>query len=270
MKHMAYVRCRADCTIRYAVRASVQHVWKYLYIHLSWKPYHQGKEKTFLAKCKEIRQISEDIGGERITVKEFLEAAAATIGRKVGMPNDEEDGEEEDEEDDLGPPLIPEPRQPPVEARYAGPSLERYRLERVVLQFDDIQDCPPPEFVAEQLRELEANLAEREATAPHTNLDPQCTYCQTNRATRIVVPCGHWAGQIMPRVQKRAVGARKYKDFSSQQLEKAVEAVKSGLSLRKAQEKFGVPRCSINRAITGKHSGKVGRPFVLSETDQNI
>ncbi|XP_039300106.1 uncharacterized protein LOC120355598 [Nilaparvata lugens] len=152
------------------------------------------KKKTFLAKCKEIRQISEDIGGERITVKEFLGAAAATIGRKVGMPNDEEDGEEEDEEDDLGPPLIPEPRQPPVEARYAGPGLERYRLERVILQFDGIQDCPPPEFVAEQLRELEADLAEREATAPHTNLGPQCTYCQTNRATRIVVPCGHWAG----------------------------------------------------------------------------
>lgn len=72
----------------------------------------------------------------------------------------------------------------------------------------------------------------------------------------------------MVRNQKRAVGARKYKDFSQQQLEKAVEAVKSGMSLRKAQDKFGVPRCSINRKIKGKHSGKVGRPYVLSDMDQ--
>jgi hypothetical protein len=80
----------------------------------------------------------------------------------------------------------------------------------------------------------------------------------------------HVSGQIMVRDQKRAIGARKYKDFSPQQLEKAVEAVKSGMSLRKAQDKFGVPRCSINRAITGKHTGKVGRPYVLSEIDQNV
>ncbi|XP_039285628.1 uncharacterized protein LOC120351695 isoform X2 [Nilaparvata lugens] len=44
MKHnMANVRCRADCTIRYAVRASVRHVWKYLYIHLSPDPLLEAK-----------------------------------------------------------------------------------------------------------------------------------------------------------------------------------------------------------------------------------
>lgn len=79
----------------------------------------------------------------------------------------------------------------------------------------------------------------------------------------------HVSGQIMVRNQTRAIGARKYKDFSPEQLEKAVEAVKLGMSLRKAEEKFGVPRCSINRKIKGKHLGKVGRPYVLSEVDQN-
>lgn len=49
-----------------------------------------------------------------------------------------------------------------------------------------------------------------------------------------------------------------------------MEVVHADLSLRKAKEQFGIPRCSINRAITGKNSGKVGRPFVLNETDQNI
>lgn len=67
----------------------------------------------------------------------------------------------------------------------------------------------------------------------------------------------------MMRNQTRAVGARKYRDFLSEQLEKAVEAVKSGVSLRKAEEKFGIQRCFINRAVRGKNRGKAGRPFVF-------
>lgn len=73
----------------------------------------------------------------------------------------------------------------------------------------------------------------------------------------------------MVRTQKKVLGSRKYRNFSNDQLIKAVEAVRSGLSLRKAEEQFGVPRCSINRAINGKNTGKVGRPFVLNENDQN-
>ncbi|XP_072392346.1 uncharacterized protein [Diabrotica undecimpunctata] len=73
----------------------------------------------------------------------------------------------------------------------------------------------------------------------------------------------------MVRTQKRILGSRKYRNFSEEQLHKAVEAVRSGISLRKAENKFGIPRCSINRAINGKNTGKVGRPFVLNEVDQN-
>lgn len=76
-------------------------------------------------------------------------------------------------------------------------------------------------------------------------------------------------GLVMVRNQTRAVGSRKYRDFSSEQFEKAVEAVKSGISLRKAEEQFGIPRCSLNRAVRGENRGKAGRPFVLNEVDQN-
>ncbi|KAG5870016.1 hypothetical protein JTB14_008993 [Gonioctena quinquepunctata] len=47
----------------------------------------------------------------------------------------------------------------------------------------------------------------------------------------------------------KVLGSRKYRNFSNEQLVKAVEAVRSGLSLRKAEKQFGIPRCSINRAI---------------------
>lgn len=73
----------------------------------------------------------------------------------------------------------------------------------------------------------------------------------------------------MPRNPKRHPGARKYKDYSKESLQKAIEAVNSGKStLRKAAEEFGISRATISRRINGENAGKVGRPCVLLEEDE--
>lgn len=73
----------------------------------------------------------------------------------------------------------------------------------------------------------------------------------------------------MPRIYRRPVGARKYKDFSDEQLASAVKAVKDdGLSLRKAAEQYGISRCALTAAVKGKPN-KVGRPCILSPLEEN-
>lgn len=68
----------------------------------------------------------------------------------------------------------------------------------------------------------------------------------------------------MPRAFKRTVGSRKYKDYSNESLQKAVEAVKNGTSLRQASLESGPSRATIKKIL----DGKVGKPFVLSEEEQ--
>ncbi|KAG5896503.1 hypothetical protein JTB14_020477 [Gonioctena quinquepunctata] len=74
----------------------------------------------------------------------------------------------------------------------------------------------------------------------------------------------------MVRNPKKVLGSRKYRNFSNEQLVKAVETVRSGLSLRKAEEQFGLPRCSINRAIRGKNTGKRERDRKQTNKKLNV
>ncbi|KAJ4446186.1 hypothetical protein ANN_12879 [Periplaneta americana] len=53
-------------------------------------------------------------------------------------------------------------------------------------------------------------------------------------------------------------------------LVKAVADVKAGLSYRKAAEKYGISKSTIERYTKGRHTGKFGRPYVLHEEDENI
>ena len=66
---------------------------------------------------------------------------------------------------------------------------------------------------------------------------------------------------------QRCPGARKYKDYSEGSLEKAVEAVRKGLSCRKAAIEFGIARATLNRAVSGPIN-KPGRPYVLPVEEQ--
>ena len=64
----------------------------------------------------------------------------------------------------------------------------------------------------------------------------------------------------MPREYIRKAGSRAYQEYTEDALDKAVEAVKGGLSTRKAEQRFGIPRRTIGNKLKGKHSGHVGRP----------
>lgn len=72
----------------------------------------------------------------------------------------------------------------------------------------------------------------------------------------------------MPRTYKRALGSRKYKDYSQEKLQQAVEAVRNGASVRQASLEFGPSRATITKILNGGKSGKVGKPYVLSDEEQ--
>ncbi|RZF37994.1 hypothetical protein LSTR_LSTR006393 [Laodelphax striatellus] len=79
------------------------------------------------------------------------------------------------------------------EKLYVGPDLTNYRIKPVVVNFDTVSNCPPPAFVVQQRRELEANLQKREAISEASISFTRCVICLTNEVTRSASPCGHLA-----------------------------------------------------------------------------
>ncbi|KAF2890218.1 hypothetical protein ILUMI_15955 [Ignelater luminosus] len=73
----------------------------------------------------------------------------------------------------------------------------------------------------------------------------------------------------MPRILQRKLGSRPYKDYSKEQLKKAIDAVRKGMILRKAAEQHGVKTNIINKKMQKNHMGKVGRPSVFNEETEN-
>lgn len=73
----------------------------------------------------------------------------------------------------------------------------------------------------------------------------------------------------MPRNYIRKVGSRQYRNFTDDQMEKALKGVQEeGLAIRKAAEKYGVSKDSLHRRLKGKHTGKYGRPAVFNDEDE--
>lgn len=60
---------------------------------------------------------------------------------------------------------------------------------------------------------------------------------------------------------------RKYKDYTDENLAKAVDAVRNGLSLRQAAEQYCISRTAITTAVRG-NPNKVGRPCILSAGEE--
>lgn len=70
---------------------------------------------------------------------------------------------------------------------------------------------------------------------------------------------------------RRKVGSRKYQDYTPETLTEAVRHVKGGnLTQRQAAKKYGIPRSTLKNKIKGLHGKDVGRPKVLSSTEEKI
>lgn len=78
----------------------------------------------------------------------------------------------------------------------------------------------------------------------------------------------------MVRTHKRKLGSRAYKNYSDEQLNKAVDAVLKGMTLRKAQETFKVKRETVRKAVSSIKSGipilkkPVGGQTALNEHEE--
>ncbi|KAG5877129.1 hypothetical protein JTB14_031281 [Gonioctena quinquepunctata] len=70
----------------------------------------------------------------------------------------------------------------------------------------------------------------------------------------------------MPRQYKRNIGCRKYRDFTNEQLQKAIARVRRGQSIRKVTEQYHIPKSTLNRHLRGKQTSKYGRPCVFTRS----
>lgn len=73
----------------------------------------------------------------------------------------------------------------------------------------------------------------------------------------------------MVRNYKRKLGARHYADYSPQQLEECLQAIRDGsYSHRQAAEHFNIPRRTILNKLKQKHSKPVGKPTTFSRDEE--
>ena len=72
----------------------------------------------------------------------------------------------------------------------------------------------------------------------------------------------------MPRQHIRQPGARKYADYTNEDVEKAVNAVRKGMSLRAAEAQFKIPMKTISNKVKNLHLQNYGRPTVFSEDEE--
>lgn len=67
---------------------------------------------------------------------------------------------------------------------------------------------------------------------------------------------------------KRKPGSRRYRDYDENTLCSALQCMKWGMSSRRAQEIFKIPRKTLLNKSKNKHSGDVGRPKCLSMIEE--
>ena len=74
----------------------------------------------------------------------------------------------------------------------------------------------------------------------------------------------------MVRFHRRKVGARKYKDFTLENLQLAVSDVRNGvLSIRDAAAKYGISKSTIDRKVKNQNMGRCGHPTIFSDNEEN-
>jgi hypothetical protein len=65
-------------------------------------------------------------------------------------------------------------------------------------------------------------------------------------------------------------GSRKKPSYTKEDFDEAMEAVKGGLSVRKASLMYGVPRATMQDRISELHSSRQGRPPVLTPEEEEM
>lgn len=75
----------------------------------------------------------------------------------------------------------------------------------------------------------------------------------------------------MPRNRKKPLGTRNYVNYSQQQLEDCLNAVRSGeLTQRAAETRYGISRSTIKNKLKDKHPKSVGRSRIFSEEEEAV
>lgn len=74
----------------------------------------------------------------------------------------------------------------------------------------------------------------------------------------------------MPRTYVKKLGGRPYLNYNKESMEKAIEAVKKGMSKSRASLKFKVPRTTLIDKISGTHLLKPGRPCILTVEEEQM
>lgn len=73
----------------------------------------------------------------------------------------------------------------------------------------------------------------------------------------------------MPRKHVRLLGSRKYRDYTSDKLEEAIEVVADGsLTIREASRRFAIPYGTTYNKFKGKHGNIPGRPTVFTKQEE--
>lgn len=73
----------------------------------------------------------------------------------------------------------------------------------------------------------------------------------------------------MVRVYKRKLGARRYRDYSTETLEECLESIRTGtFTQRKAAEHFNISRRTINHKLKQQHVKKPGKQAVFSRDEE--
>jgi hypothetical protein len=74
----------------------------------------------------------------------------------------------------------------------------------------------------------------------------------------------------MPRKHKRQPGSRRYVDYSTETLEKALRDIQHNrMTTRDAAKKYKIPRSTLMNKLHKQHTGKIGGPTKLSAQEES-
>ena len=75
----------------------------------------------------------------------------------------------------------------------------------------------------------------------------------------------------MVREHKRRKGARRYQDYTDENLEECLDKIKTGkLTQRVAASTYNIPRSTLKNKLKNKHTKTVGRPPVLTFEEEKL